>query len=385
MMSGVHRRAPSPFWMRSISFAGLHRLLHAIYEAPSGLRATEINQLVVSNGLMLSPSKATPRPTTLYHYRRTLGRLEVVARNEKRLVPNLENPEVRALLAISPPAADVFTLSAAARGHFAALVLRNRQCRDLFFNLFFPPGDAYASPAEFLRKAAPVRWARPKPSAVTPSAEGPQRPPRETPKRHRRPRRSGEFTLQSTLVDGGAAVYGPAAGDLPLQSILYGVRYWARDELLLIDEYSELAGDGAVMFPIGPQAEATCISDRLVAHAVRFLLANRGPEPWTVFSIHQLIVDYCQELRRPRSTLFRAIDWLRQNWPQHIYLIPTSSGIATLTAISPQQENMALRNYYKDPRGPYVSHFRIHKDIDNIGVPEREEPQYARPHERARS
>ena len=181
-----------------------------------------------------------------------------------------------------------------------------------------------------------------------------------------------------------SAKYEYSTSRLPIVSVLYGVRYWARDELFIIDEYSARGGDGSVMFPVDPQSEASCISERAVAHAVRFLLDNRGPEPWTVYSINELIVSYCQEFRRPITTLFRAIEWLRHNWPQHIYLIPTSVGIATLT-VSPQRENMALRDYYKDPRGPYVSHFRIHKDIDTIGVPEQKDPRYVRYHEPARS
>ena len=378
-MSGVQHSAPKPFWMRSLSFAGLHRLLHVIHDAPGGLRATEVNHRVLSGELTLSRSNAKPKPTTLYHYRNTLFRLGTIGHDGKHLIPKLDNPHVEGLLETQPPANDVFELSAVARRHFAALVLQNQQCRELFFDLFMLPGNEYASLADFSEKGIPVSWALTKPSA-----EEPPHSPLVPLKQRRRSRKPVELTLQNIQATERSAKYGHAAGHLPVVSLLYGVRYWARDELLMVDEYSTRSESGAVMFPVGPQPEAADISDDAVAHAIRFLLDNREPKPWTVYSINELIVHYCQKFRRPRTTLFRAIEWLWQNRPGHIHLIGTSVGIATLTAVSPQQENMALRNYYKSPDGPYVSHFRIHREIDTIGIPEQKDPRYGQYLEPAR-
>ena len=168
MMSGVQHSAPKPFWMRSLSFAGLHRLLHVIHDAPGGLRATEVNHRVLSGELTLSRSNAKPKPTTLYHYRNTLFRLGTIGHDGKHLIPKLDNPHVEGLLETQPPANDVFELSAVARRHFAALVLQNQQCRELFFDLFMLPGNEYASLADFSEKGTPVSWTLTKPSAEEP-------------------------------------------------------------------------------------------------------------------------------------------------------------------------------------------------------------------------
>ena len=60
--------------MRSVSFAGLHRILNAVADAQDGLTASQINALVLNKGLTLTPSNPRPAPTTLYHYRNTLLR-----------------------------------------------------------------------------------------------------------------------------------------------------------------------------------------------------------------------------------------------------------------------------------------------------------------------
>ena len=177
--SGSH----SQLWMRAVSFAGLHRILKAVGDTPGGLRAKEINDLVLEQKVVLTPANPHPKPTTLYHYRTTLLRLNAVIRKDWKLIANTANPDVGALL--------------------------------------------------------------------------------------------------------------------------------------------------------------------------------REPAP----AISDLIIDYCQAYRQPRSSLFGAIDWLRREWPFHTVLIPTSRAMATFAATSPQREALALRRYYKSPQGPYISHIRVHEAV----------------------
>ena len=62
----------SEYWMRSISFAGLHRILKAVAVFPNGLRAGELNKLVQEKEISLTRRSSPPAPTTLYHYRNAL-------------------------------------------------------------------------------------------------------------------------------------------------------------------------------------------------------------------------------------------------------------------------------------------------------------------------
>ena len=321
--------------MRAISFAGLHRILKAVAGFPNGLRASEINKLVQENDITLTRRSSPPSPTTLYHYRNTLLRLRVLKRDGRMLRVNDDDPDVCELLSQPVPANADQSLSDVARDPFAALVLKNEQCRSLFFDLFMPSGVSSNSVSTFRQNSCSVRWSR------------------------RHSSRAREVIFQNNTTGRTACFTSHAS----VAAILYGVRYWARDELGLIDEYCQRSDGSTIMFPVfrsGPSAKGI---DSPVLQTVRFLLSLRTPGEWTLFSVLDLIARCCEVRRQPRNVLFDAINWLLQEWPHHTVLIPTSRSLATLTAASPQRENLVLRRYYKTSNGPYISHIRIHKDI----------------------
>ena len=333
--SQVSNPPRSQYWMRAVSFAGLHRLLNAVGDAPSGLRAKEINELVLERKVTLTARSQPPKPTTLYHYRNTLLRLQALIRDGRRLCPNRDHPAVRRLLRVPAPVNGNQSVGDAAREHFADLILSNEQCRTLFFDMFMPSGGSCTSLSDFRENGAPVSWARKASSGATEVL----------------------FENEST---GRIARHTSTAS---VNAILYGLRYWARDELKLIDEYGRGVEGKVVMFPVSSRRSSMPDHDSPVTPAVRFLLDRRSADEWTLFSISELIVDYCQTLRQPRAALFDAIDWLRREWPHHTVLIPTSRAMATIAAPSPQQESFELRRFYRSPRGPYISHLRLHEDV----------------------
>ena len=120
------------------------------------------------------------------------------------------------------------------------------------------------------------------------------------------------------------------------------------------------------MFPISRPSSSTAERQAATLRAVRFLLSLRprySQGEWTILSVSDLIVEYCEKHRQPRSVLFDAIHWLQREWPGHTSLVPTPLRLATIAASSPQQENLALRRYYKPSDGPYVSHIQFHQDV----------------------
>ena len=335
-MSNILTPPPGGLWMRAVSFAGLHRVLTAVGAAPNGLRAKDINDLVLEQKITLTRRVSQPKPTTLYHYRNTLLRLHALKRHGQRLRANVNNPNVRALLLEDAPANDDQSLSEAAREHFAALVLSNDHCRMLFFDLFLPSDKNTASVSDFREHGDPISWTREMPSRYSAVIF-------ENTKTGRKVRHLSES----------------------VPAILYGLRYWARNELSLVDEYNNRADNSTIMFPISNPSSSPEAHNSAVLHAVHFMLDQRTFREWTLFSIAGLIGDYCQTHRQPRAVLFDAIDWLSREWPHHIILIPTSLSLATLSATSPQQRRLVLRRYYKRSHGPYISHIRVHKDIPN--------------------
>ena len=327
--------AGTRFWMRAISFAGLHRMLHAAAAAPKGrTTAFGLNELAIQNGFALPRRSGPPSPTTLYHYRTTLLRLGVLRREERLLSPNDEDPRVRMLLK-SPVPANGDGLSDTAKDAFAALTLDNEDCRAVFFDLFMPGRPSARSVAIFRREGLPVHWRR----------DGPTRARR--------------VVFQPSGADRSYTCSSPAQ----IAAVLYGVRYWARDELGLIDEYVGSADGSATMFPVSRPDPAAIYGPGRQPPLVRDILKERGPGEWTIFAVSDLVARHCRDGRQPISALREAIDWLMQNWRDHTVLIPTSRAMATLTAMSPQQEKLVLRRYYRRNQGPYISHIRLHAAI----------------------
>ena len=323
-------------WMRAVSFAGLHRILKAVSDSPDGgLRAGQINAMVRNHEISLASRLTEPAPTTLYHYRNTLIRLRALVRDGKVLRTNDEDPDVRVLLQIPAPRSGVDSLGDTAKNHFAALVLRNEVCRSMFFDLFMPKDTPSGSVSGFRSSGMPVTWVR----------EG-------TP-------RTGGIVLENTQT-GASMRY-----DTPVQvaAIPYGVRYWARDELELVDEYCQRSPPKPKMFPVRRLAASERGQQLAVVDTVRQILSWRTLDEWTVFSVFDLISRCCERRRQPRRILFNAIGWLTRHWPHHTVVMGTSRSLATLPSTSPGMESIMLRNYYRASDGSHVSHIRIHRSI----------------------
>ena len=325
----------SEYWMRSISFVGLHRILKAVADFPNGLRAGEINRLIQENDLALTRRSSPPAPTTLYHYRNTLLHLRILKRDGRMLNVNYDDPDIHKLLNEPAPAKRDQSLGDAARDLFAALVLKNEQCKSLFFDLFMPSRISLDSVSTFRQKGCSVGWTR------------------------HRSSRNREVVLKNSETGFTASL----TSHVSISAVLYGLRYWARDELKIIDEYCKGSDGSTTMFPVFRPGLSAKGVDHAVLQTVRSVLSLRTLGEWTIFSVLDLIAHCCETRRQPINVLSDAIDWLLREWPHHTVLIPTSRALATLAATSPQRENFELRKYYKAPNGPYISHIRIHKDI----------------------
>ena len=321
--------------MRTISFAGLHRILKAVADFPNGLRAREIDRLVQERNISLTRRSSPPAPTTLYHYRNTLLRLRVLKRDGQMLRVNYDDPDVYKLLRQPAPTNGDKSLCDAAKDQFAALVLKNEQCRSLFFDLFMPSNASFDSVSSFRQNGVPVTWYRPHPSHA----------------------REGYFSKQHNRMHSVAYVTRKRGCNFVWCALL------ARDELELIDEYSQRSDGSTIMFPVLQTSPSEKGIDTAVLQTIRLILSLRKPSEWTSFSVFDLIVCCCEDRRQPIRVLFRAIDKLLHEWPHHIVLIPTSRALATLSATSPQGEDLQLKQYYKASNGPYISHIRIHRDI----------------------
>jgi hypothetical protein len=314
--------------MRAVSFAALHRMLHLLAEHPQGLRVRDLDAACLKHGICVTRKGTMPAPTTLYHHRNTLVQLEAVRRIGQSWGVNREHRLVGMLLEV-PPTAGI-SLPESAREVFAALVLENPDCKTQFFNLFMPNVPSYTV-AQFRQRGISIVWRRVGAGVL-----------------------SGSVALRGRKGEPSKLL----RTNLEIMSILYGLRYWARDELKLVDEFFR-EDVGSILYPIMESGRA-----RSPLEVVSDVLSHcQDNGQWTTMSLHDLAVDCCEKRRRPLAALFGAVKWLCENLAGHVVLIPTSRRLATVTARSRQREEFELRGYYVDEQGRYISHLRIHNSV----------------------
>lgn len=330
----------SRFWMQRVSFVGLHRLFLVLAGRPEGLRPLEWTRLAVAAGLR-PPRRPYRRraeysATTLFHYRNTLLRLGAVRRDGKVLRVREGDSVVDSLREAPLAAGEAGGLRASAREAYARLVLRNRDCAESLLGLFAPPGRDGPPRWDSWGEGFPVRWHR------DDTADG-------------RP----EVVFRN-LETGATLRYDSHRG---IRAVLYGLRYWAKTELGLLDEYGELGGFGTILFPVAP-ASASTVGDSAESVLDDLLAQCSGfRNDWVTLSVSDLVTRLCRDRRRPIRALDGAIELLTRRWPGHTDLIATSPALATLTSPNRQADALKLRCYYKSTGGPYISHIGVHRAV----------------------
>lgn len=241
------------------------------------------------------------------------------------------NPIVERLL--DAPLPEQNSLSPRAREAFADLVLRNPDCFQHFFHLFVSD-DTPVGLERFHANAKPVVWIQ---------------------ATHGRSTRTIE--LRSVARQETALLESPVT----IRSILYGVRYWARDELQIVDEFFETAR-GCVMYPV--RADASLEDTNVITLRVLDLPADPGD--WTTVSVNTLLRLFCERQGYHVSTLFDAIRTMIRTYPAHVALIPTIPNFAAVSATSRNRETFELRGYFTDGHGRLISHIRFHNTLRGL-------------------
>ena len=329
--------------MRSIRFTGLARILHLFRENHSGFRAKELNERIAITGAYRIGRGTRPSATTLYHCRNTLLQIGALVKVDGyyRLA---ERPEVEKVLSNSEPGTEDLTWEA--RDGFADLVLQNADCQAAFFSLFSRQGWL-ATAADFRDRAVPVSWK----AAL-----------REGGRDRLGVIFESEGSKDPCCLPARTKAIGKKTGQ-DFTSVLYGIRYWALDELFLIDEYFSL-DRGSVMFPImleDKDAAAKAIMEAIV----KSLPAGRT---WTTLSIQELIAIYCVKERHQVAALRLAIKKIVAAAPDKVVLIPSAESFATntLSATFPGTRDHELGSYYRDRFNRLISHIRLHVSIARI-------------------
>jgi hypothetical protein len=325
--------SPARFWMRAVPFTALRNLLALTAQVKTGLSAGEMVEIAKKTPVLFVRGRKgglkPPSITTVYHYRNTLLHLGALIRSTRDRMLVHTTDELVSSLAQRPADSQSGVLTPAEKAAFAELVLRQQDCRDLFVALFTGTPCDPCSLEAWRATAREVSW--------TETGEAGHR----------------EILMQNPV----AGVGGLLRTANQIQALLYGLRYWFRDELDLIDEvYREDKGN--LMFPILPHPSVSDIMllAELLEHAA-------SDTEWTRIGVRELALRICVRLRIPLARLHAFLLRLKQLDPGHIAFIPTSRSFAAITARSNARENLELRSYLRDSSGVYVSHLRFHRDL----------------------
>lgn len=323
----VERTDDQPeFWMRGhYTFTELRDCVALLRQYPAGLRPGELNALLTGRGAIRTRSGGLPAPTTLYHIRRALLKLAIVRREGSNLVVAEDLPFVSDLLNTLTMGG---SLSRQEQQIFAEIVLHNEDCEQAFF-AYFMPGHGSHDRMTFQTKGMPVIW--------------------------RSSARNSKRLIIFRHLDGTDA--GELHSEVGIQAVLYGVRYWARDELALIDEFFR-EDVGNLMYPV---RELGSVPGSIVAQAVLNEIGHDSE--WTVLNVRDLLLKHGVRLRVPVRQMLDTISRIYRRHPDRVALIPTSRSLATITTSSGVREDFELRSYLRDERGRLVSHIRLHRDL----------------------
>ncbi|NOX63719.1 MAG: hypothetical protein GXP42_17480 [Chloroflexi bacterium] len=310
-----------------MSFVALRDLLAFIAERPEGLRAKDMEELARQERKLRTRDGRIPSKTTVYHYRTILYRLGILTYHRRRYIVNQSNPIVRTLVQRLKPGSS--TLSVHERRLFSELVVANVDCRYYFFDLFMPKQDVYVL-EDFIAHGRRVAWK----SYTDSSRRMVHLRNLNIEKRERWLQTEDEF-----------------------QAILYGIRYWARNELEFIDELF-LEDLGGVMFPV-------TLTGPVPAPEITVALAKAVDDSreWTILSVRKLVYMWGPRYHISLKRIFQTLLSIYRDYSEYIVLIPTSEAFATITATSPGAGNYQLRSYLRDFEGRYISHIRVHRKL----------------------
>lgn len=324
---GETARLPAAkLWMRPISFSSLHRIVGQVYKFfPEEFTAAEVNRLILKKGIVVPQRRSRPSATTLYHYRNTLVRLGIMLRTGRLLRLATDNPLIKGLVEEDPEEGE---LTPAARRIYRRLVFANRDCREVFLDLFMP-AEGGDGPSEFLELGTHLLW--------------------------RDMSRGSQRSVWMSNPATGRELYLCTGSEV--QAILYGLRYWGRDQLFFLDEFFR-EDMGAILYPV---KDVRTGDEAAVQEAIRESICSTGE--WTTVSVRELALNLCVPRRWPLALLFTALKSLRILHPGDIALIPTSRGFASIGAKSFQREEFELRGYLRDEEQRVISHVRLHRDL----------------------
>ena len=334
------------FWMRWVNFRSLRDILLLVKANPGELRAKDLAQLSTDEGVLLGKDGQPLGPTTHYHHRKTLERLGLLLKYDGRYRLNNELPETNALTTHI-----VFgkELDAEEKEAFANAVLRNDDCCTVFFNEMLRSPGRVKDVGEFVAQAQPIEL------RVVQGRSRSRGAGRKTTKGElERGDQEGYVAIRSVESTDWSTLFGTNA----IQAIHFGLRAWAVEQLNFLDEVFHVGG----VYTIFPRHVSPHLSlDELNVVMVESLGFDGE---WSTVRVGDFALTCGIKLQASIGQTKGVLSSWMERHPDLVAPIPTNERFITGGSTASRREAI-LKGFLRGPRGAYVSHLRIHRDLQS--------------------
>lgn len=325
-------------WMRWLDFRALRDLLLLVAAHPGGLRANELGKLATDERVLLRLDGRPCAQSTHYHYRRTLERLGLLVKHERRFTLNHQNTETSALTAQRTLLEE---LQLSEKEAFANAVIRNKDCHEVFFANFLPGREAVFDVAAFVERAHPVK-------IEILHAD------RRTTKNGRSLNASSDASKRVAISPAGGADRNVLDGAEAVQAIHFGLKSWCVNQLGFLDIVCDANGT----YTIYPKHIIERRTDRELA--AEMFAELEFADDWATVRIPDIALATGIKQRVSVAQAKEVLTGWLADHPDLVAGVPTRVGFIT-AGLPESQQALALKSYLRSESGAYLSHLRIHR------------------------
>ena len=331
-------------WMRWVNFQALREILLLIEAAPAKLRPADLTRLATEEGILVDRNRRPLGPSSHYHHRRTLERLGLVIKRDGRYSLDYELPEANALTIDSAFGRE---LSVKEKEAFSNVVLRNQDCRDVFFKYFVQSEAIIEDLNQFIVLAQPIEM-----NVVQKRIDSSPRSPQGA----LRSADESEYLRQVAIRPRDKPGWVALRGTNAVQAIHFGLKSWCVDQLGFLDNMYRADG----IYTMYAKRLDLLLPTHELASRMLDLLGFEGE--WTTVRVGDFALNVGIKQRVSVEQAKSILTSWMNNYPDVVAGIPTSERFVA-GGLSKGQQGMVLKNFLLGRGGAYVSHLRIHHSL----------------------
>jgi hypothetical protein len=308
--------------MRYVDFEKVKDILLLVYQNEGKLSATQLEDFGIKKGILLGKNGKQMTHSTRYHYRKVMEHLGLIyIDNHKYYIS--KSDKVRNLLQDTD---NKEALSHKAKELFGDMIVENEDCQRYFFDIFMDNDNYMREDLEKRGRLAEII-------------------------------KNGSNCSALFCIVGNTGKKILIRNQDEIQSILWGVKIWAKD-LHLVDELLFMNEGGRdLIYPIAR-------FDKRVA--IKELINYIQSDPYDQDVMFLYIPDFVKKLavknRFSKSDSTYFLETLQTSFQSFISFVPTSSRFVRFRSSNPAREKNISAEYIING-GQMVSHLKIDKKV----------------------